>query len=300
VQVFITGGTGFIGRALIEELVRAGHDVAALNRSSGKAPLLESLGAMPLEGNLLQPGTYREAARDADAVIHLAFDYGGPEQGDRVALDTLLEATSDGDASLLYTSGCWVVGDTGGDTVGDDAPTDRPADLVAWRAPHERRVVEAAREDRPTAVVRPGMVYGRSGGTIARMFETARDTGASEYVGGGFNHWSLIHVEDLARLYRTVLEAGATGIVQAVDGVPTRVADIAGAASLAAGAGGETRPVPLEQARARLGDMADALCLDQRLSAPAARALGWEPERASFTEAVYDAFEEWKEAGGGD
>lgn len=295
-QVFVTGGTGYIGSRLIRELVEAGHDVVALTRSSEKAPELESLGATPLEGNLLHPGTWRDPASEADAAIHAAFDYGAPERGDRVALDALLEATAEGDGRLIYTSGCWVVGDTEGETVADDAPTDRPADIVRWRVPHERLVVESSREARPAAVVRPGIVYGRAGGLVARMFETARDTGAAEFVGGGFNHWSLIHVDDLARLYRIVLEAGADGIIQAVDGDPTRVADVAGTASLAAGAGGETRPVPLEEARTRIGAMADALCLDQRLSAPRARELGWEPARASFTEAVYDAYDEWEAA----
>jgi len=299
-QVFVTGGTGYIGKTLISELMDAGHGVVALTRSTDKAPMLESLGAIPLEGNLHQPGTWRRAAAEADAAIHAAFDYGAPEQGDRAALDALLEATAEGGGHLIYTSGCWVVGDTGGEVVGDDAPTDRPAEIVRWRVPHEREVVGASREDRPAAVVRPGIVYGREGGLVARMFETARDTGAAEFVGGGFNHWSLVHVDDLARLYRIVLEEGAEGIVQAVDGEPTRVADVAGSASLAAGAGGETRPVPLEDAGARIGAMADALCLDQRLSAPKARELGWEPERESFTEAVYDAYAEWEAAAGGE
>jgi len=299
-RVFVTGGTGYIGRALIAELAEAGHEVVALHRSGGKASMLESLGATPLEGDLLQPGTWRAAASAADAAIHTAFDYGDPERGDRVALDALLEATAEGGARLVYTSGCWVVGDTGGEVVGDDAPLDHPAELVRWRVPHERRVVESSREDRPTAIVRPGIVYGREGGLIARMFATARKTGAAEYVGGGLNHWSLIHVGDLARLYRMVLETRAEGVVQAVDGRPARVADIAGTASLAAGAGAETRPVPLEEARARIGAMADALCLDQRLTAPRARGLGWEPERVSFTDAVYDAFEEWEAAAADD
>ena len=297
-QVFVTGGTGYIGKRLIAELVEGGHEVAALNRSSEKAPMLESLGATPLEGNLHQPGAWRDAASVADAAIHVAFDYGAPEQGDRMALDALLEATDEGGGHLIYTSGCWVVGDTEGEVVGDDAPTDRPAEIVRWRVPHERQVVEASRENRRAAVVRPGIVYGREGGLVARMFETARDTGAAEFVGGGFNHWSLIHVDDLARLYRIVLEEGAYGIIQAVDGEPKQVADVAGTASVAADAGGETRPVPLEEARSRIGAMADALCLDQRLAAPRARELGWEPRRESFTEAVYDAYDEWEAATG--
>lgn len=149
---------------------------------------------------------------------------------------------------------------------------------------------------RPAAVVRPGMVYGGEGGLTARLFETAVESDAAEYVGDGDNHWSMIHVSDLARLYATVLEARAAGVVQAVDGTPLPVREVAKAASLAAGGGGHIRSVPVEVAREKLGPVADALCLDQELAAPGARALGWRPELASFTAAAERAFEEWREA----
>lgn len=291
-KVFITGGTGFIGSVVVERLVDEGHEVVALNRSPEKAEGLETLGAAVHPGDLGDPSTYADAAAGADAVIHAAFDYSAAVEADQAALDALLAATAAG-GRLIYTSGCWVVGDTGGEVAGDDYETDHPAELVAWRVPRERKVLDAAAAGRIAAVIRPGMVYGRSGSLTARLFETAVEAGASEYVGPGTNHWSMIHVEDLADLYALVLESGTTGIIQAVDGEPATVETIASAASRAAGAGGATTSVAVEKARERIGAMADALCLDQKLSAPNARALGWEPTRMSFVAGAGRAYAEW-------
>lgn len=293
-KVFVTGGTGFIGSSVVSRLVNAGHEVVALNRSSEKDELLTGLGATPHAGDLLEPESYREAAGGADAIVHAAFDYDQTQEGDRAALDTFLQATAGRESRLLYTSGCWVVGDTGGELVGDDASTDDPAPLVRWRVPQERRVVDANEGGRTATVVRPGMVYGGEGALTARMFRTASENGAAEYIGDGMNHWSMIHVEDLAALYAVLLERSEGGIVQAVDGVPVRVGQAAVAASHACGGGGATVSVPVEKAREKLGPVADALLLDQRLAAPTALALGWAPERTSFMEAAESACAEWR------
>lgn len=295
-QIFVTGGTGYIGRAVVGEFAGAGHMVHALVRSPEKAPVIAALGAVPLAGDLLEPDSYEMAARAADVVVHMAYDHGAPEEVDRTALEAFLAATEGRDAGLLYTSGLWVLGDTGGETVADDASTDDPSPLVVWRVPHERRVLASNDEGRTAAVIRIGHVYGRGGGVTARMFETASRDGTAEYVGDGTNHWSNIHVDDLARLYRMMIEQEASGVYHAVDGVPQTVAAIASAASRAAGAGGATKAVPVEEAREKLGEMADALCLDQLLEAPAARSLGWVPEHESFTAAADVAWEEWVEA----
>ncbi len=295
-EIFVTGGTGYIGRHVVRELAAARHHVVALNRTSAKEPMLNALGAVALPGNLLEPDGWRGAAARADAVVHVAFDYGAVLDADRTALDTLLEATADRASRLVYTSGLWVVGELGDRIWGDDAPTDHPAAIVEWRVAHEKQVLASSVGGRAAAVIRPGHVYGHEGGFPAGMFDTALRTGAAEYVGDGSNWWSMIHVEDLARLYRRVVEAGATGMFNGVDGVPVRVREVAEASSLAAGAGGRTRGIPLAEAREKLGGMADAMCLSQPLSAPAARALGWTPECASFTDAAPRAFEEWRRA----
>ena len=295
-KIFVTGGTGYIGQRVVAELVEAGHDVIALVRSPDRAEPVSSLGAAAAIGELATPRRYRGPAGRADVIVHLGFDYSDPVATDALAIDTFLEATEGREATFVYTSGMWVVGDTGGATVGDDAPTDHPARIVAWRVPLERRVLEASKGGRVTAVVRPGHAYGLGGGITTRMFSTAAKTGVAEYVGDGTNHWSNIHVDDLARLYRTVVESGVGGVYQAVDGTPETVASMAAAVSRAAGGDGSTRSIPLEKAREKLGPMADAMCLDQLLAAPAALGLGWRPEHPSFTGSVDRSFEEWRAA----
>lgn len=302
-RVFITGGTGFIGSAVVQELLGAGHAVTALNRSPERAENLRRLGVEPLAGELEQPEPYAEAAAEHDAVVHCAFDYAeGGVATDAAAIEALTtaareagEAPADGPRIFLYTSGCWVLGDTGGEPAAEDAPTEEPAEVVAWRPAHERQVLDAADADAGalvTAVVRPGMVYGGSGSLTARLFTSAEEEGASLYVGSGENHWSMVHRRGLARLYRLVVEARASGIFHGVDGHPVRVADAARAASDAAGAGGAIRELPLAEAREGLGAVADALTLDQRLVTRRSAELGWEPEIRSFLDGAEVAYRE--------
>ncbi len=302
-NVFVAGATGYVGGGIVRELVRAGHDVVALSRTREAGEALRALGAATVRGELREPATYEAAAAQADAIIHAGFDYENPVETDATAVSAFLraartvgEAREELAVSFIYTSGLWVLGDTGDEPAAEDAPTDHPAEIVTWRVSHERRVLAAAGGGLSTAVIRPGMIYGGAGGVVRTMFETAEETGAAEYIGDGENHWSMVHVEDVAPLYRLVLEERASGVFHAVDEAPLRVAEVAAAASHAAGAEGATRSLPLAEARATLGPTADAMCLDQRLAAPRAHALGWEPEHGPFTEEAGGAYEEWKAA----
>lgn len=295
-RAFITGATGFIGSALVRELVAAGHEVTGLVRSQEKATALEKLGGRPVLGDLKQPETWRQAAAQSDAAVHAAFEYSAQTvDADRTAIATLLEAARSSATlrHVIYTSGIWVVGDTAGE-VYEDAPTDHPAPLVAWRVEHERRVLEADGDQLATAVVRPGMVYGHEGSLIARYFETAEKHGAAEHVGDGQNHLPMIHVDDLARFYRAVLEKKGRGIFHAVDGVPVRMIEVARAASEAAGKRGEIRAVSPDDARKKVGGLVDALVLDQKILSRRAEELGWKPQRGAFVEEAGRSYEEWK------
>ena len=301
-RVFITGGTGYIGSAIVREFASAGHEVTVLNRSADKIARLEVLGATAVEGDLNDPATYEGAAAGHDALIHAAMDYASGDaaaivSGDAAAIDALERAAADGDrvASLVYTSGCWVMGDTAGETVDEDAPTN-PHEIVAWRPAHEEKVLAAATDRLATSVIRPGMVYGGTGSLTAGFFTTAEEEGAAVYVGDGDNHWSMVHRRDLARLYRMVIEEHARGIFHGVDGHPVRVKDMARAASEAVGAGGFTRSVPVEQAREELGPMADAICMDQLLAAHRSAELGWRAHLTSFPDHAEEAYRELKAA----
>ena len=164
----------------------------------------------------------------------------------------------------------------------EESPLD-PTPLVAWRPAIERLVLEAAKRHVRTAVIRPTVVYGRRGGIVGRMVDSARVDGVARFVGSGENHWSLVHVDDLADLYGRALEQAPAGtLLLAASGKALQVREIAKAVSRAAGISGRIQSWPLEQARQQLGPYADALVLDQQISgAKAARLLGWSPQALS-------------------
>ncbi len=296
-RILVTGATGYIGSAVVSELVRAGHEVTGLVRSKQKAASVQSLGAGAVEGTLEDPASYRGPAAEHEALCHIALERSSDRAAaDATAIETLLRAAREGGRVrlILYTSGCWVLGHTGEGPADEDASTDGAAEIVRWRPAHERRVRDAASGRLATAVLRPGVVYGGKGGLVSQLFASAVERGAAEYVGDGQNRWSLIHRDDLARLYRQIVETGGRGIFHAAEGRAVRVADAARAASAAAGARGATRSLPLSEARKELGLVADALCLDQVIGARRSRELGWRPTRTSFVESATEAFREWR------
>jgi nucleoside-diphosphate-sugar epimerase len=131
-------------------------------------------------------------------------------------------------------------------------------------------------------VVRPAVVYGRGGGTPGMFVSAARRKGVVRYVGDGTQRWPFVHVDDLAALYVLALDAPTATLLTAAAGPSIPVIDIAEAAAQANGA--ETEAWPLEEAREKLGPYADALALDQQVSAERALGLGWKPKRPSVLE----------------
>jgi nucleoside-diphosphate-sugar epimerase len=295
-RIFLTGATGFIGQAVVRELVTAGHEVTGLVRNEEKAAVLAGLGARGVVGDLKDPGSYREIASDQDALIHTAFEYSAETvDADRKAIGTLIAAAVDGKVQVLvYTSGIWVLGTTGDTPAFEDATTEHPSALVSWRPAHEKMVIAAANDHLATAVLRPGMVYGGSGSLIASYFDSAEKHGASQYVGNGRNRIPMVHLEDLARFYRAVVEHRGRGIFHAVDGNAVQLADVAQAASEAAGKGGETQSIPLDEARQKMGPIVDALILDQVIESGRNVEIGWQPRHESFLAAAGTAYQEWK------
>ena len=239
-RIFLTGATGFLGAGIAAALVRARHDVTALVRSSTSAARVRSYGIEAHHGDLRDPASYREAARAADAIVHAGVEAGA----DRMDVDRIFVDAVAG-PNLIYTSTLFVLGDV---EHGDESsPASGP------RAEHERIVLDAG-----GAVIRPGMIWGADG---AFLFENPIT------IGDGSNRWPLVHRDDVAELYRLVLETGARGIFHAV-------AEVLHAAEVFPG-----RSVPLEEARKALGGFADALALDQDVTALRSVAIGWRPAR---------------------
>lgn len=297
-KIFLTGGSGYIGRALLARFVKAGYDVSALARSPEAEEAIRSAGGRAVSGNLREPAAFAGIAAECDAVVHAGFEQKGVavEKG---FLDTLLgeldrRATDANRKHFIYTSGVWVLGNTGSTPADESASLDHPAQLAAWRPAHEKLVADAACSCITTSIIRPGIVFGGSGGICADFFATAEKTSAAIYVGDGKNHWPLIHLTDLADLYTLVLEKRAGGIYHCVDEAAPTVMELARAAGEACGKGGAVKGQPLDEARKTMGGFADALCLDQIVTAKASRKLGWKAQHKPFTESAGDLYKEFK------
>ncbi len=283
-RIFVTGATGYVGSAVVQTLVRAGHAVAGLSRSEEKDVVVRKLGAEPVRGALGALANLGGALRGYDAWVHVAQDFALGPPADREAIDALLAAARAArrPGSVVYTSGVWVLGETRG-KADESAPTDRPASVVAWRPAHERAVLEAAGGDLTTAAIRPGIVYGERRGLVSPWFEQARSGDGPRVIGEGNNHWAFIHRDDLAELYRLVVEGRARGIFHGVDGAAPTVRQAAQAASAAVG-GGAVRTIPVSEARKTMGPVADALAMDQVIGSVRGLELGWRPRHPPFVE----------------
>lgn len=277
-NIFLTGATGYIGSAVAQALMRGGHSVTALARSDEAAGLLHLKGIATHRGDLESPSSLTAAVDSSDGVIHTATTNDGVK--DHRAVCTMLDALTGSGKPFVFTSGIWVLGPTNGQVADETAPL-HPAAVVEWRVPMEQIVIEIARQEVRTSVIRPPVVYGRGGGIPAGFVKSAREHGAAKYVGTGENRWPVIHVDDLADLYVRALSNAAPGsLFFAAEAVAHRVKEIAEAASHGAGAQGRTESWPLEQARKTLGGFADALALDQQVSSEkASKVLGWQPRK---------------------
>lgn len=299
-RIFLTGATGYIGTAVLDAFVRAGHEPAALVRTPEKAERVATRGVRAIVGELGTPESWVEAAAGCDAIVHTAFE--ASRQGvaiDRMAIDGLLEAarrrTAAGDATtVVYTSGVWVLGDT--PQPADESAALNPPDLVAWRPAHEQLVLDAAASGVRSVVVRPGIVYGGARGIVADLLKEGGN-GLIRIIGPGTNHWPCVYDRDLADLYaRIVASPEAHGIFHANDEADERVEDIVAAIAEHSKTGADVRRVPITEARTKLGPIADALVLDQRVRSPRARALGWEPTLHSIAGNVARLLEEYRDA----
>lgn len=272
-KIFLTGGSGYIGQVTIGELVRRGHVVEALARSEHSAQIVEGVGAVAVRGGLGDLDVLNHAAARAEAVIHLA--QAGSAEMDLAAATAMQDGIGAG--TYVHTGGSWVYGDTHG--VQDETALWNPPSVVAWRKSVEDAVLARAAEGARPVIVQPGLLYGGENRLIDHFFITpGKVEGAVPCIGDGANRWALIHVDDVATLYAAALSAKAGSVYIGVgDGHPT-MKQVVEAAARGAGLDGKVASISLEQARGRMGPIADAFALDQRLtSAKARRELGWAP-----------------------
>lgn len=272
-KVFVTGGSGYLGRATIRALVAEGHDVMALARSESAAHTVAELGATVVEGELRDLDVLRAGAAQADASIQLAQEW--TESGaqlDRAAAGAMIDGA--GEKPYVHTGGTWMWGNTDG--VVDESGPWAPPTWLAWLVDNHRDVLEHAAHP---VLVLPGVVWGHRGGLLEKLFVTpARGRGVVHYIGDGIGHCALAHVDDIAELYVAALRAPAGGIYAGVSDERPTYHQLAEALSRAAGCPGRVESISPDQAQAELGRLADAFVLDQQLTSARARSeLGWSP-----------------------
>ncbi|MGW2492362.1 SDR family oxidoreductase [Streptomyces sp. NPDC001606] len=285
-HVFVTGGTGTIGSAVVAELLGNGHTVLALARSDGSAQALETAGAKALRGELADLDLLRSGAAQCDGVISLAFgrDYGSPDAlaqaiaEESAALTVLGQELIGSDRPIVTVSGTpWVPGRASVEA--DPLPTDGP---VGGRGRSVNALLDlASRGVRSTAVRMPRTVHNEGkGGFAGLLTDQARRTGVAGYPGDGTQRWPAVHALDAAVLFRLALESAPAGTAwHAVADEGDAVLDIATVI-------GRRLDLPVEEVpQENFGPFGSIFAMDQPASSAHTReALGWQPTHPSLLE----------------
>jgi nucleoside-diphosphate-sugar epimerase len=214
-RVFITGSTGFIGSAVVKELIGAGHQVLGVCRSPEKAAALSATGAEVHVGSIEDLESIREGARRADGVIHLAFNhdfsrYQANCEDDRKVIEALGSVLAGSNRPLLITSGTGMTISAAGQPATEDGPV--MTSQMMPRAASEEAAASVAAKGVNVGVVRLPQVHDtRRQGLVSYAIQVALQKGYCAYVGEGQNRWAAAHISDTAHLYRLAIEKAERG-----------------------------------------------------------------------------------------
>lgn len=280
-RVFVTGATGFIGQAVVRELITAGHTVLGLARSDAAAAALTQAGIAVHRGDLADAGSMAAGARACDGVIHLAFihDFSAHAAAvatDQTAVAAMLAALEGTGKPFVIASGTALAAQAGRPST--EADPARPE--ISPRALTEAIVLDAAARGVRGSVMRlPPSVHGRGDhGFVPMLIRMAWEKGVAACIGDGGNRWPAVHRADAARLFRLALEQAPAGTrlhAVAEEGIAFRAI----AAAIGAGLGLPVRGLAPEEAPAHFGWMARFAAIDgPAASAQTRAAFGWQPQ----------------------
>ncbi len=278
-RVFVTGASGFVGSAVVAELIDAGHEVVGMARSDSSARHLKEVGARVHSGDLEDLDSLRAGAADADGVIHLAFrhdfsDFAGAGELDRRAITAIGETLVGSDRAFVVTSGTAGYSPGRELTENDTAPTESP------RVSERAALAFTGRGVRVSVVRLPPTVHGENDhGFVPRLITIAGEKGVSAHPGDGSNRWAAVHRLDAAKVFRLALgNAPAGAVFHAVAEVGIATRDIAGVI-------GRHLAVPVEAVASEdafdhFGWLGGFFSLDVPASSTLTRKeLGWNPTR---------------------
>ncbi|MEV0297389.1 SDR family oxidoreductase [Nocardia sp. NPDC050710] len=278
-RVFVTGASGFIGSAVVPELLGAGHEVVGLARSDNSAAALTAAGAAVHRGALDDLDSLRDGAAASDGVIHLAFnhdfaDYVGASHMDRRAIETIGAALENSGRPFVIASG--TLGLPAG-RVATEHDMPAPDSETPRNAGAQAALALATRGVRSSVLRLPPSVHGEGDhGFVPALVGIARDKGVSGYLGDGSTCWPTVHRLDAARLFRLALQAPAGTVLHAVaeEGVPIRdIAEVIGRHLNLPSAS-----IPEEEAGEHFGFLASFIGVDVRASSAVTRKLlDWQP-----------------------
>ncbi|WP_162916543.1 NAD-dependent epimerase/dehydratase family protein [Cohaesibacter haloalkalitolerans] len=292
-RIFVTGGTGLVGRAIVKAFVARGDEVTTLARSERSAEIQSELGATPVPGSLTDPGDWVNLALTHDAFIHTAAtfdnDMANVDQNLVSALVNIArDLPEDRLIPFLYTGGCWLYPEEPVIPITERHVLD-PTPEFEWMLDSIERL--NACPNFQLTVIHPGLVVDKGRGIIANFAEDLKENGEITIVGSTDTHFPFVHADDLAQLYVLAVDNRADGLLLNASTIKSATAgEVGKLVAQSLGLPYQANVITIEEAQERFGAWASAYARSQRMSSDRARAtLGWAPLYDTIEEMVRDS-----------
>jgi nucleoside-diphosphate-sugar epimerase len=297
-KIFLTGATGYIGKAVLKQLILSNYEVKALVRDDTKGKEMEVLEATYVVGNMTNEEILEKEACGMDYIIHCARDRdAAANELEKFCVNVLIKIAKENAKSkpctFVYTSGTMVLGQ--GDEVKDEFyKIENPETYIKWRTEIESIVLDYS-DNTPnltTIVIRPTWVYGNGSGLITEYLKACKRDSVVYQVGDGNSYCNFIHLNDLAKLYVLLVEKNEAGIFHATDNVYLQIKEIVEALKNYLKV--ESKIISYDEAMNLYGFAAFSHIFNQKVVTKRSLEIGWEPEHKSFISDLDNLFNELK------